>query len=101
MHILLAEYSGPSNFERFDVRIWNWNKKIRGKFGFETRTKTPKSNKESRARHLVATWSPTLSAWSHVQLLGQFSGDWVSDHLANSVFFKRFIYVFGLFLYNL
>jgi hypothetical protein len=28
--------------------------KVRGKSGFETRTKTRKSNKESRGRHVVA-----------------------------------------------
>jgi hypothetical protein len=43
---------------------------------------------ESRTKnHVVVTWSPSLSALSHAQLLGQFTRDWFSEHLANSVCF--------------
>jgi hypothetical protein len=53
--------------------------------------------KESRGRHMVAS----LSAWSQAQLLGQFSRDWFSEHLANSVFLKCFIYFFVIFILSL
>jgi hypothetical protein len=64
--------------------------KILGKSGFETGTKTGKSNKESRDRHVVAF---SLSAWAQAQLLGQFSRDWFSEHLTNSVCFLS-VYLF-------
>jgi hypothetical protein len=56
-------------FEQLETRT-----KIRGNSGFETRTKTRKSNKESRGRHVVA-FSLCLA------LLDQFSRDWFSEHL--------------------
>jgi hypothetical protein len=75
--------------------------KIRGKSGFETLTKTRKSNKELRGRHVVAfsLRGRTRSCSVSSPLTG-----WVSISQI-SLFFKRFIYLFiylfGLFLYYL
>jgi hypothetical protein len=44
-----------------------------------------------RMNRVVVMWSPSLSHWSHAQLLGQFSLDWFSENLANSVCFMRLI----------
>jgi hypothetical protein len=65
--------------------------KIAGKSGLKFEQKVEKR----------IIWSPSLSAWWHMQLLSQFSCDWFSEHLANSVCFLSFIYFFGLFLYYL
>jgi hypothetical protein len=62
---------------------------VRGKFGFETRTKTRSLSKESRGR--------LLSTWSHSQLFGQFSCEGFSISQMQSLF-KRFVYFVGLFL---
>jgi hypothetical protein len=50
-----TKYSGPSNFEQFDVRTtWNSNKKFEENPGLKVEQKLGKSNKESRGRHVVA-----------------------------------------------
>jgi alpha-N-acetylglucosamine transferase len=79
LYNLYYKYSGFLNFERFDVRTtWNSNKK------FE---ENPVLKLEQRI-----TWSP-LSAWSHAQLLSQFSRDWFSEHLTNSVSFFSVLFI--------
>jgi hypothetical protein len=55
------KYSGPSNFERFDVRTtWNSKKKFE-----ENPVLKLEQKLESRTKnHVVVTRSPSLSAWS-------------------------------------
>jgi hypothetical protein len=43
-------------------------------------------NKNTKVEQRIM-WSSSLSAWLHAQLLSQFSSDWFSEHLANSVCF--------------
>jgi hypothetical protein len=82
-------------------KIWCSNnlkleQKIRGKFGFETRTKTRKLNKNdavvtrsSRGRQVI----PSSLCFSHAQLLGQFSRDWFSEQQIYCFLSVLFIYV--------
>jgi hypothetical protein len=84
------KYSGPSNFERFDVRTtWNSNKN----FEENPVLKLEQKLESGTNSHVVVTWSPSLSAWSHAQLLGQFSRDGFSEHLANSVCFLSLLFI--------
>jgi hypothetical protein len=83
-------YSGPSNFERFDVRTTlNWNKEFE-----ENPVLKLKQNLESRRKnHVVAFLCLVARAVARLVL-----SDGFSEHLANSAFYLFLLVIFILSL---